>query len=290
MPWQINGEEVTASRWQYRAGQLGFGVLVRVPSAAFDEVRELAADTGDFTTITKADGTREVVDLSGTPETVTVTPPERLRPFLIEDEYTVKSYTERQADGGSLKYSASLTLVRLKNRAPDQDADERYGHYRYGHGGADSRLLAQSPSDSDWAFDFRFGELALDEDDVAGGAKRARTTTLRLTPTPVQGEVLLETLGTIAAVSKESVPGGDDFYVDNHPENRNTVRITPPANGSADAYLQAGRYVVTDWTVSHERDSLVWRADLSIALIEATPSVGQLGGSRYGYYNYGHTE
>jgi hypothetical protein len=291
MPWSINGDAVQVSSWRYDAGQLNLKVRVHTRDDESETVRQLSPTAGDYSTITYSDSTREVVSSSDDLEEIVVTPPERLRPFLLADSWTLKSYSESAVDGGSLRYDVTLTLARLETRGPASDFvdAEQYGEFSYGTASSsnDTDVLRQSPSASDWAFRFQYGDLAVDEGRITGGEQRARQTTFRMQLTPSQGEVFLETLGTSHAVEKVDVQDGEDYYVDNQRDDRNTVEVQPPTDGSADEYLEAGEYAVTDWRIQHDPETRRWQATLGVAQLARQATVGQLGGVRYGEFNYG---
>lgn len=293
MPWQLNGDDISVLDWQFRAGQLTLSVRIHTADTEFDAVRDKADRAGDWSTINYSDGRREIVDQTSSPSPVTIRPPDSLLGDLIEDRYFVKSFTERPGSGGSLYYDATIGLHRQVTRAPQGasgTADRQYGRGEYGDY-ADSSggggQVSQSPGSTDWFFGFEHGEIAVPKGRVQGGEQRAKTTSFRLKLTPTQGSVLLDTLGTTDAVMQQRVADGDDYYIDNHPRDRNTVRVTPPADGSADDYLGGGDYCVTDWRVSYD-ESQFWAGELAIALLSRTAKAGLYGGSRWGRFNYGN--
>lgn len=292
MSWKLNGDAIDVSSWRYSPGKLTLGIRIHIHDAVADAVRDLADDAGDYNVVTYSDGTQNIVLDSDAADTVTITPPSRLHGPLIRDDWTVEGYTERPVDGGSLTLDVTLNLQRLSTRGPATDwvGGERYGEFRYGELSAaqsDVNVLHETPGTTDWGFRFEYGDIAIPEGRVTGGEQRARTTTFRLQLMPDQGEVLLETLGTIETVEKIDVPDGDDYYVDTHPRDRNTVMIDPPASGSADEYLDAGDYAVTDWRVEFDPSARLWQSTLSIAQLAPQADVAQYGGVRYGEHNYG---
>lgn len=290
MPWQINGIEVdSVSSWQYRVGQLDARVRIRAGTEAFDELRPYANEAGSVEAVVDSTGVVDHVETDLQESPLRITPPDKLRdPPLIADDWFVRSYNERPTDSGSLQYDAVLSVLRNETRQPfEGDEAERYGRFRYGYFPGDD-ILVESASSTDWIFGFSFGKITVPESTVSGGERRARTTTLSCTLDRDQTEVLLNTLSTTRAVTKREVPDGDDFYVDNHPDGRNTVDVRTPASGSADAYIRDGAWVVTDWMVQRHTP-LRFEARLSLALVDAIPVPGALGGSRYGHFNYGQT-
>lgn len=272
MYWAIDGTEVHVTEWTRRGTDLDLTIRTKATAPAFDALRALGDGAGEFTAVVGDGGAVEVFGLGARDDSVTVTPLDRHRPHLEQAEYYVRSYNESPADDGSIYYDASLSLARRQTRA-------------LGSGYADPAATA-----TDWEFALASGRLAIDQGRVAGGEKRARQLTLRLQLTPEQAAVILETLGTVEAVTKQSVPDGDDFYVDNHPEDRNTIRILPPDNGRADEYLLGGAYVVTDWRVASDATARRWTGELTVVLDEAVAASGQYGAVRYGHVRYGHAD
>lgn len=295
MPWALDGRDIGVSNWS----RTPLTLTLRIRAHATDDyVRELSPEAGGLSTVTFSDGSQETVTGRDS-RVVTITPPSRLRPELVEADYTLKSYNESPADGGSLHFDVTLTLQRLETRPFDGGYGEEYGdsygeRYPYLHETPDGYgetaygdSYGDSPTDV-WQFRFEYGSLVLAKGDVVGGEQRARTRTFRLSIPPRRGEVILETLGTIPSVQQVPVPDDDDYYADHHPDDRNTVWIEPPESAT-DEYLTDGEYAVSNWRVERDPSSRRWAASLTISKVRDTRrAVGQYGGSRWGHFRYGH--
>jgi len=289
MPWEFAGERVESVKsWQYRAGTLNVQVRVLAGGAAYDAIRGFSTEAGDVEQIVDSVGDIDHIETDLEPTPMTVSPPEAIKnPPLRDDDFFVQSYNESPGDDGSIWYDVQLSLRREDTRHPfEGDAEERYGHFRYGYFNNDD-VLNQTPSTTDdWVFGFRWGKLAVPNGDVSGGEKRARTDTLALILDPVEAAVILNNLGTSKTVEKRDVPDGDDYYIDHHPKSRNSVDVVPPDSGQADDYIHDGEYAVSGWMLQRKRP-LRFEARLSLGLVDRRAEPGAYGGSRWGYFNYG---
>lgn len=276
MSWTVNRQDVEVTEWEYTTGQLKLTVRALANSTTLDEMRKLQDSAGKLDRVVNSDGTYQVFEQRFDAQEIRVEPPEQLRPILSIDDFYLRSYTESAVDSGSLRYDVSLTFWRTSTRGLQGTSGRRYGHFRYG----DGESLTVEGSTDDWLLELKFGDIEMSNPTV--GTLNDDEKQFSFTLVPAKAQVVIETLETLLAVDEITVPGGHDFYVDNTPNNRNTVTLHGPDD--TDEYAVDGTYIVTDWSVESLAPRL-FKCDLSVVLDEAFVTSGY-GGQRYGNVRY----
>lgn len=186
---------------------------------------------GDTSRIVQSDGGWTTIDTAlDDSNTVTVSPPKSLIPTIVSDTFLVEDYVESDRAAGNVS-DVRVTLMRKKPRDPES-----------------STVLVQTQdTDDEWKFVFYYGTITpvlvqrTDQEDE----KNVR---LEMNVSSEQAEVIFESANRLDAVSEETVPDGDDFLRDNHPDNRNTVTIHKATNADpAHIPTDGADYVVQTW-------------------------------------------
>jgi hypothetical protein len=112
----------------------------------------------------------------------------------------------------------------------------------------------QSPSASQWTFEFEFGTIATRRVTVETTESSSGTLDvqeLQLVLQPEQVRIFEENVSHLNLVYERSVPDGFDIVDDTSSDERNTVQISPPAN--VDESVVEGEYSFVSWETE-------WRA------------------------------
>lgn len=219
-----------------------------------DSLRFYAFNAGDYRKIDFADGGWDTLDMSGSGNIYTLTPPDILSPMLEEKSYVVGSYDESQAYDGGESAQVTLELIRLEPRE------------------AETRTLLQETADSDqWLFDFNFDGSITPQQVTVADESNQRKYKFEMWLDQAQVELLLEVPNRLGATTIIEVPHGDDWGRDAHPNNRNTVNIQRPSNLNSEVFSPNGDYIVTSYKISSTESVFEWKATM-----EVVPSYGTI--------------
>jgi len=217
----------------------------RVPagSSALEELRDLGERAGDHLMITLADGSvRAIPDHGG--DQLTIAPPSKLCPPLSGDPLDVEIQSYNDGFDGDW-FNVELQVDRSRTRDPSS-----------------TPIVDEVATDNEWELGFTTGTLALRSHQIESVDRKGPARQLNCTLDNEQAQVIDATLGTIAAVSKRDVTGGDDYRTDNHPNDRNTVAVTPRI--AVREWVPASEWVVTSWTLDWAAPDR-WECSLTIA-------------------------
>lgn len=199
---------------------------------------------GDYQIEMDYGGSWRVTDRNAT-DPIQIVPDNTEAPPLTGDTYHIESYSESQV-------------------APDRFRVTLTGQRDTPRGDAYSPV---TESGGDWALDFADGgSLALDGRQVGQitqrGTRAGGDYSVPLTLTPAQAAALMDTVSYPDAVVDRAVSDGDNFVVDTHPSDAQTVTISGPST----ATLSDGTYAIRDWQVTRAGfdDTRAWRVGLTL--------------------------
>lgn len=221
--------------------QLSVRTAIHTEAAA---LRKLNDTAGEYKRVPLADGTWTTVDRSlGDGNTVSVSPPDGLRPPLKQAQYHVDRYDERQVSGDGRIIDVDLGLVRTEPREIDDP------------------LPTPAAASDEWLLEFDSGAIATPYVSRADQGRQADID-LRATLDDEEVEVLLEDATRPDTVTVREVPDGDDFVAAG---TRQQVTISLPASGVPSEHLptDGGDYGVREWEVRRE-DPARWVARLTV--------------------------
>ena len=188
------------------------------------------------------DGGFTGVDLSGEGNTFNIRAPfdrDDVRPV---DEWFVNSVDVENISRDTNTFEVELELVPEKSK----EFDNEYGTFESPE--------IQSPSASQWTFEFEFGTIATRRVTVETTESSSGTLDvqeLQLVLQPEQVRIFEENVSHLNLVYERSVPDGFDIVDDTSSDERNTVQISPPAN--VDESVVEGEYSFVSWETE-------WRA------------------------------
>jgi hypothetical protein len=241
--WLIDGTRVDVLEATLSPTELQVSVRTAIHTEAA-ALRAFNDNAGEYERIPLADGTWTTVDRSlGDGNTVSVSPPDGLRPPLKPAQYHVDQYDERQASADGRVIDVDLGLVRTEPRE------------------IDATLPTPAAASDEWLLEFDSGAIATPLVSRADQGRQADID-LRATLDDEEVEVLLEDATRPDTVTVREVPDGDDFVAAGA---RQQVTISLPASGVPSEHLptDGGDYAIREWEVSRE-DPARWLARLTV--------------------------
>lgn len=207
----------------------GLTLSARVDAEIRSLLRRYAAQAGSVTVIDEVDGSWTAIDRSHSGVSPTLEVPDGNPPPFRSVATIVRRYSETRMSRAATAFDLNLEFVYQSSREPNSNAP------------------TETRASDEWLLNFDSGQIALsavDVEQVNNGERQRLTCTI----TPTQLTAVMDSAAYPAGATVRTVPGGDDWAVDESSGDRQTVTVTPPDDRQGTTGYPEGDYVILDWS------------------------------------------
>lgn len=248
--WSVDGTKVESLTGEVRSLE-EMQLTWTVDNNDLQNVLRPALDgTGKSEVLVRSDGGFTVEDRSrGRNKVILTTNRDDPDVRPIEEWYTM-GYDEEQIDQEGNTWEVEVTLAPEKEKAFDNEYNTISGS-------------SKSQSGKEWLFSFQIGDVLtrnVQADFTRSPEGEVDTVELTTIVTSEEVRIVEESLSKLNSVNYRKVPDGPDVVEDVHPQDSNTVTVTPPSD--AEVSVDPGDYVVDSWET--EWDLSVYRVNMTL--------------------------